>query len=257
VIPLSDPLLFAESITAGYGEGIVLHDVGFSMNAGESLAVLGRNGVGKSTLLLTLLGHLPLRSGTIKLRGAEITRDLPNVRVEKGLGWVPQGRECFPSLTVDEHLVIAERKGPWNRERVYGLFPRLKERIKNMGNQLSGGEQQMLAIGRALMTNPAILILDEPLEGLAPVIVAEVSNCLRALVRDEGTTLILVEQRASFALELTANALVLERGRISYAGTSAALAADEVLLDRVIGMRKLHETKAELAADVAAAADHP
>ncbi len=250
--PLSEPLLHVESITAGYGEGIVLHDVGFRMEPGESLAVLGRNGVGKSTLLLCLLGHLPLRSGTIRLRGSDVTHDHPYVRVEKGLGWVPQGRECFPSLTVDEHLVIAARKGPWTRERVYALFPRLKERIKNMGNQLSGGEQQMLAIGRALMTNPAILILDEPLEGLAPVIVTEVSNCLRKLVRDEGTTLILVEQRAAFALELTANAIVLERGRISHAGPSAALAADEELLDRTIGMRKLHETAKELAADAAA-----
>jgi len=252
VIPLSEPLLRVKSITAGYGEGIVLNDVAFHMEAGASLAVLGRNGVGKSTLLLCLLGHLPLRAGTMHLRGDDITRDLPYVRVAKGLGWVPQGRECFPSLTVDEHLVIAARRGPWNRERVYELFPRLKERIKNMGNQLSGGEQQMLAIGRALMTNPAILILDEPLEGLAPVIVTEVSNCLRKLVRDEGTTLILVEQRAAFALELTANAIVLERGRITHAGPSAALAADEALLDRTIGMRKLHETARELAADAAA-----
>ncbi len=249
---LSEPLLDVHAITAGYGEGTVLHDVSFEVQAGASLAVLGRNGVGKSTLLLCLLGHLPLRSGTIRLRGDDITAASPNVRCERGLGWVPQGRECFPSLTVDEHLVIAARKGPWNRERVYELFPRLKERIKNMGNQLSGGEQQMLAIGRALMTNPAILILDEPLEGLAPVIVAEVANCLRALVREEGTTLILVEQRAAFALELTTNAIVLERGRISHAGPSAALAADEALLDRTIGMRKLHETARELAADVAA-----
>ena len=244
--------MHVESVTAGYGEGIVLHGVSFGMDAGASLAVLGRNGVGKSTLMLCLLGHVPLRSGTIRLRGDDISGETPYARVDRGLGWVPQGRECFPSLTVDEHLVIAARKGPWNRDRVYALFPRLRERIKNMGNQLSGGEQQMLAIGRALMTNPAILILDEPLEGLAPVIVAEVSNCLRTLVRDEGTTLILVEQRASFALELTANAIVLERGRISHASSSAALAADEALLDRTIGMRKLHESAKELAADAAA-----
>jgi branched-chain amino acid transport system ATP-binding protein len=221
---MSDPLIRAEAITSGYGEGIVLHDVSFTLTAGESLAVLGRNGVGKSTLMLSLLGHVPLRSGTIHVRGIDITNAPPHQRVAAGLGWVPQGRECFPSLTVDEHLVIAARKGPWNRERVYGLFPRLKERIKNMGNQLSGGEQQMLAIGRALMTNPSVLILDEPLEGLAPVIVQEVSNCLRRLVADEGTTLILVEQRAAFALEMTVNALVLERGRIVHAGPSAALA---------------------------------
>ena len=249
---MSDPLIRAESITSGYGEGIVLHDVSFTLTAGESLAVLGRNGVGKSTLMLSLLGHVPLKGGTIHVRGIDITNAPPHDRVTSGLGWVPQGRECFPSLTVDEHLVIAARKGPWNKERVYELFPRLRERIKNMGNQLSGGEQQMLAIGRGLMTNPSVLILDEPLEGLAPVIVQEVSNCLRRLVADEGTTLILVEQRAAFALEMTHSALVLERGRIVHAGPSAALAADEALLDRVIGMRKLHESVKELAADEAA-----
>jgi branched-chain amino acid transport system ATP-binding protein len=248
----SQPLLHAESITSGYGEGIVLHDVGFTLTAGQSLAVLGRNGVGKSTLMLSLLGHVPLRSGKIAIRGVDVTDKLPHERVTAGLGWVPQGRECFPSLTVDEHLVIATRKGPWNRERVYELFPRLKERIKNMGNQLSGGEQQMLAIGRALMTNPSVLILDEPLEGLAPVIIAEVSGCLRRLVAEEGTTLILVEQRAAFALEMTSQAIVLERGRVVHASSSAALAGDEELLDRVIGMRKLHETAKELAADEAA-----
>jgi len=248
-MPDTEALLHAESITAGYGEGIVLHDVGFTLTAGNSLAVLGRNGVGKSTLMLALLGHLPLRSGKIVIRGADVTSALPHERVYAGLGWVPQGRECFPSLTVDEHLVIAARKGPWNRDRVYELFPRLRERIKNMGNQLSGGEQQMLAIGRALMTNPAVLILDEPLEGLAPVIIAEVSQCLRRLVAEEGTTLILVEQRAAFALEMTAEAIVLERGRIVHRSSSEALAGDEELLDRVIGMRKLHETAKELAAD--------
>jgi len=248
----SAPLVHAESITAGYGEGIVLHDVGFTLTAGRSLAVLGRNGVGKSTLMLALLGHLPLRSGKILVRGVDLTAAQPHERVNAGLGWVPQGRECFPSLTVDEHLVIAARKGPWNRDRVYELFPRLRERMKNMGNQLSGGEQQMLSIGRALMTNPSVLILDEPLEGLAPVIIAEVSGCLRRLVAEEGATLILVEQRAAFALQMTAHAIVLERGRVVHASSSAALAGDEELLDRLIGMRKLHETAKELAADEAA-----
>jgi branched-chain amino acid transport system ATP-binding protein len=252
VTPLPDALLHVDNLTAGYGEGIVLHDVSFSMKPGVSMAVLGRNGVGKSTLMLCLLGHLPLRSGTILLAGTDVTKATPYSRVAKGLGWVPQGRECFPSLTVDEHLVIAARKGPWNRDRVYALFPRLKERIKNMGNQLSGGEQQMLAIGRALMTNPQVLILDEPLEGLAPVIVNEVSNCLRKLVAEEGTALVLVEQRASFALELTQEAIVIERGRIVHSGSSAELAADEELLDKTIGMRKFHETERELAADAAA-----
>jgi branched-chain amino acid transport system ATP-binding protein len=198
------------------------------------------------------LVRVPLHIAKIVVRGTDLTAAPPHDRVNAGLGWVPQGRECFPSLTVDEHLVIATRKGPWNRNRVYELFPRLRERIKNMGNQLSGGEQQMLAIGRALMTNPSVLILDEPLEGLAPVIIAEVSNCLRRLVAEEGTTLILVEQRAAFALEMTAQAIVLERGRIVHASASATLAGDEELLDRVIGMRKLHETAKELAQDAAA-----
>jgi len=248
----SEPLIRAEAITAGYGEGIVLHDVSFTLTTGQSLAVLGRNGVGKSTLMLALLGHVRLRSGKIFIRGVDVTQALPHERVTAGLGWVPQGRECFPSLTVDEHLVIAARKGPWNRERVYELFPRLSERMKNMGNQLSGGEQQMLAIGRALMTNPSVLILDEPLEGLAPVIISEVSGCLRRLVSEEGATLILVEQRAAFALEMTAQAIVLERGQIVHASSSAALAGDEERLDRLIGMRKLHETAQELAVDAAA-----
>jgi branched-chain amino acid transport system ATP-binding protein len=154
---------------------------------------------------------------------------------------VPQGREIFPSLTVDEHLRIARRPGPWDRERVYALFPRLAERRANFGNQLSGGEQQMLAIGRALMTNPRLMLMDEPLEGLAPVIVAEVAACIRRLIEEEGTTVVLVEQHAKFALEHTREAIVLERGRIVDAGSSAELLADEARLEARIGMRRLHE----------------
>jgi branched-chain amino acid transport system ATP-binding protein len=243
---MSDVLLEVRDVSAGYGDGLVLHGVSFAVPSGGSLAVLGRNGVGKTTLMLTLLGHLRPRSGTIHLNGVDITASLPHERVDAGLGWVPQGREVFPSLTIDEHLRIATRPGPWNRDRVYKLFPRLQERRNNFGNQLSGGEQQMLAIGRALMTNPKLMLLDEPLEGLAPVIVAEVANCIRRLIEDEGTTVILVEQHAKFALELTRDAIILERGRIVHQALSPSLLEEETLLDSMIGMRKLHEGTAAL-----------
>lgn len=232
----SQPLLTAESITAGYGEGIVLHDVGFTLDAGQSLAVLGRNGVGKSTLMLSLLGHLPLRTGKIVMRGTDITATLPHERVGAGLGWVPQGRECFPSLTVDEHLVIAARKGPWNRDRVYELFPRLRERIKNMGNQLSGGEQQMLAIARALITNPQLLLLDEPMEGLAPIIVQELGEAIARLIAEGEMAVVLIEQHARVALRLTQKAVVIERGRIVHRADSATLLQDRALLERLLAI---------------------
>ena len=240
----SDRLLEVENLTAGYGEGLVLHGISLTVRAGNSLAVLGRNGVGKTTLLLCLLGHLRPRSGSVRFRGADLLALQPHERVAAGLGWVPQGREMFPSLTVDEHLKIAARPGPWNRERVYAQFPRLAERRSNFGNQLSGGEQQMLAIGRALMTNAGMLLMDEPLEGLAPVIVAEVAACIKHLIEVEGTTVMLVEQHAKFALELTREAVVLERGRVVHAAPSAELLADEQRLDTMIGMRRLHDPAA-------------
>ena len=239
---MPEPLLQVESLTAGYGESLVLHGVSFTVPVGGSLAVLGRNGVGKSTLLLCLLGHLRLRSGTVRFRGADIGALQPHERISAGLGWVPQGREVFPSLTVDEHLRIATRPGRWDRERVYTLFPRLRDRQRNFGNQLSGGEQQMLAIGRALMTNPAMLLMDEPLEGLAPVIVAEVAGTIKRLIEEEGTTVVLVEQHAKFALELTSDAIVLERGQVIHVSRSGDLLADETRLDSMIGMRRLHES---------------
>ena len=241
---MPDALLTVEDLTAGYGESVVLHGISFVVPEGGSLAVLGRNGVGKTTLLLCLLGHLRPRSGKLGFRGADLGALQPHQRIAAGLGWVPQGREVFPSLTVDEHLRIATRPGAWNRERVYALFPRLAERKTNFGNQLSGGEQQMLAIGRALMTNPAMLLMDEPLEGLAPVIVAEVAGCIKRLIEEEGTTVLLVEQHAKFALELTKEAIVLERGVVIHASSSANLLADESRLDTMIGMRRLHEPAA-------------
>ncbi len=241
---MPEALLTVEDLTAGYGESVVLHGVSFTVPEGGSLAILGRNGVGKSTLLLCLLGHLKPRSGKLRYHGTDLGALPPHERIAAGLGWVPQGRETFPSLTVDEHLVIATRPGRWNRERVYALFPRLAERKGHFGNQLSGGEQQMLAIGRALMTNPGMLLMDEPLEGLAPVIVAEVAGCIRRLIEEEGTTVVLVEQHAKFALELTSAAIVLERGQVIHAAPSAELLADEVRLDTMIGMRRLHEPAA-------------
>jgi branched-chain amino acid transport system ATP-binding protein len=244
---MSEPLLDVAGLSAGYGESLVLEEIGFTVPRGASLAVLGRNGVGKSTLMLALMGHLKLRSGRIAWRGGDIAALSPDRRVKAGLGWVPQGREIFPSLTVDEHLVIAQHPGRWTRDRVYEQFPRLAERRRNLGRELSGGEQQMLAIGRTLMTNPELLLLDEPLEGLAPVVVNEVAQRIRQLTADEGLTIILVEQHTRFALRLTEQVIVLERGRIVHRGASRALLEDAAALDRLVGMRRLRDHAAPAA----------
>ena len=236
---MSEPLLSVAGLSAGYGDGLVLHDVSFSVPEGGSLAVLGRNGVGKSTLMLALAGHLAPRGGEISWRGGPLTRVAPHLRVRLGMAWVPQEREIFPSLAVEEHLIIAGRPGPWTRERVYELFPRLAERRRNLGRQLSGGEQQMLAIARALVTNPKLLLLDEPLEGLAPIVVIELAGRIRRLMCEEGLSVILVEQHCNFALELAPQALVLERGKVVYAGASVDLQKDARLLDHLVGMRRM------------------
>lgn len=233
--PMSD-LLRLDGVTAGYGDGVVLDDVSLSVAPGESLAVLGRNGVGKTTLLETIMGNTRLRRGTIHLGGRDVTRLSPHARVKAGLGWVPQEREVFPSLTVEEHLTVVGGSGPWTVARVYQLFPRLKERRRNYGNQLSGGEQQMLAIARALMTNPRLLLLDEPMEGLAPIVVEELSERVVALSKDEGLTCIVVEQHPIVALALSTNAIFLERGQIVHAARSDALAGDHATLDRLLGV---------------------
>jgi branched-chain amino acid transport system ATP-binding protein len=235
---MSKPILLqVESLSAGYGDAIIIEDVGFTLKAGKSLALLGRNGVGKSTLFRTLLGHARQRSGVVRLNGRDLSGTAPYARIWQGLGWVPQERLMFRSLTVAEHLKIADRKGAWTLERVYGLFPRLRERQRNLGGQLSGGEQQMLSIARALMTNPTLLLLDEPLEGLAPIVVKEVGECIRRLVEHEGQAIILVEQRVKFALRLTESALVLDRGRVAYFGSSKDLLNDARKLDELIGLR--------------------
>ncbi|KFX27123.1 ABC transporter ATP-binding protein [Ralstonia solanacearum] len=229
-------LLAFDRVTAGYGNAVVLDDVSFGLDAGGSLALLGRNGVGKTTLLATLMGFTRLHGGRIRWRGADIARVPPHRRARAGLGWVPQERWMFPSLTVEEHLTAVLRPGAWDVARVYQTFPRLEERRRNLGNQLSGGEQQMVAIARALVTNPALLLLDEPMEGLAPIIVQELGRAIRALVDGGGMAVILVEQHARLALELTQRALVLDRGRIVHASASADLLADAPLLQRLVAM---------------------
>jgi branched-chain amino acid transport system ATP-binding protein len=227
-------MLELHDVRAGYGDAVVLDGISLTVPRNSSVALLGRNGVGKSTLLLTIMGYTRLHGGAIAWQGQDISRLAPHQRARLGIGWVAQEREIFPSLTLEENLSVAARPGPWTLERVYALFPRLKERRANLGNQLSGGEQQMLAIARALMINPALLLLDEPLEGLAPIIVEELASALRNV---EGMAMILVEQHAEIALSLTREALVIERGRVAHAGPSAALRSNEALLERYVGVQ--------------------
>ena len=229
-------LLALEKVTAGYGDSVVLEDVSLAMEEGDSLALLGRNGVGKTTLLVTLMGLTRLHGGAIRWRGDSLARVATHRRAQAGLGWVPQERYMFPSLTVEEHLTVVARPGPWNLKRIYDMFPRLQERRANMGNQLSGGEQQMLAIARALMTNPQLLLLDEPMEGLAPIIVQELVRVVRKLISDEGLAVIVVEQHARLALSMTTKAIVLDRGRIVHQGSSASLLEDGATLDRLVAV---------------------
>ncbi len=229
-------LLRVEGVVAGYGDSVVLEDVSLTLDEGDSLALLGRNGVGKTTLLVTLMGLTRLHRGRVLWRGRDLAAVPTFRRSRAGLGWVPQERLVFPSLTVEEHLTAVARPGPWTVERVYGLFPRLAQRRENMGNQLSGGEQQMLAIARALVTNPALLLLDEPMEGLAPVVVQELLGVVRALVADGGLSVVLVEQHARMALSVTRQALVLERGRVVHRCESERLLADPATLQRLVAL---------------------
>jgi branched-chain amino acid transport system ATP-binding protein len=229
-------LLAFDRVSAGYGESVVLEDVSFSVQEGGSLALLGRNGVGKTSLLVTLMGLTRLHGGSVRWLGRDIGRMPTWKRARAGLGWVPQERHMFPSLSVEEHLTVVERPGAWNLAKVYELFPRLQERRANMGNQLSGGEQQMVAIARALMTNPRLLLLDEPMEGLAPIIVQELVRAIRRLVAEEGMSVIVVEQHARLALSLTERAIVLDRGRIVHDAASAGLLADGETLDRLVAV---------------------
>jgi branched-chain amino acid transport system ATP-binding protein len=234
---MAEPLLALDDIRAGYGPAIVLDGVSFAVPERGSLAVLGRNGVGKSTLLLTIMGYTQIGRGRVLWRGEDITQRPPHRRALAGIGWVAQEREIFASLTVEENLTVAARDGRWNLAAVYDFFPRLAERRRNFGNQLSGGEQQMLAIARALMTNPQLLLLDEPLEGLAPIVIEELAAAIRRMTSEGSNAFILVEQHADIALSLTQNAIVIERGRIVHSGASAQLLADHATLDRLVGLR--------------------
>ncbi|HEX3440732.1 MAG TPA: ABC transporter ATP-binding protein [Pseudolabrys sp.] len=234
---MAEPLLKLEKVTAGYGDAVVLHDVSLELPQNGSLALLGRNGVGKTTLLMTIMGYTQMRGGRVTWQGQDVSRMPPHIRARRGIGWVAQEREIFPSLTVEENLTVASKPGPWDLTAIYKMFPRLNERRGNMGNQLSGGEQQMLATARALMTNPALLLLDEPCEGLAPVIVDELVAAMKTLVADERIAIILVEQHTEIALEMTRDAIVLERGAVAHRAPSAELQADVATLDRLVGLR--------------------
>jgi branched-chain amino acid transport system ATP-binding protein len=231
-------LLRVTGLSAGYGAAVVVHDVDLALEAGESLALLGRNGTGKTTLLTSLVGATRRHAGRIELGGRDIT-DLPShARAAAGIGWVPQERNIFRSLSVHENLTAVARPGPWTAERAYALFPRLAERKSHRGDQLSGGEQQMLAVARALVLNPRLLLLDEPLEGLAPIIVQELLRAIAGLVRDEGLSAIVVEQNPRVILPITQRAVVLDRGSIVHTGASADLLADPGRLDRWLAVAR-------------------
>jgi branched-chain amino acid transport system ATP-binding protein len=228
--------LSLDDVVAGYGETVVLEGISLELAPGGTLAVLGRNGVGKTTLLATIMGHTGLHAGRIRFASADIAALPPYRRARLGIGLVPQEREIFPSLTVEENLLVASRSGKWVLPRIYEFFPALAERRRNRGNQLSGGEQQMLAIGRALMGNPSLLLMDEPLEGLAPVIVDALLAGLDRLKREDDLALLLVEQHAQMALEFAANAIVLDRGVVVFAGPSRELLDSPQSLNSLMGV---------------------
>jgi branched-chain amino acid transport system ATP-binding protein len=231
-------LLRVEGLTAGYDDGtVVIEGVSLSLAEGKTVALLGRNGVGKTTLLASIMGLTKIAAGRVALQGHDITRRETHTRAFDGIGYVPQEREIFPSLTVEENLAVARaRKGAWTIAAVYELFPRLAERKRNYGNQLSGGEQQMLAVGRALVSNPTLLLLDEPFEGLAPVIVDQLAASFDRIRHETGIATILVEHHAEIALSLAEQAIVLDRGQIVWGGDSVTLLDDRAMLASLIGI---------------------
>jgi branched-chain amino acid transport system ATP-binding protein len=229
-------LLALQQVSAGYGDAVVISRIDLRLQSGEALAVLGRNGTGKTTLLNTIIGVTRHRSGLIMLAGRDLTAVRPDRRALAGIGWVPQERNIFKSLTVEENLTAVARPGPWSVPRVYEMFPHLKERRSNLGNQLSGGEQQMLAIARALVLNPRLMLLDEPTEGLAPIIIEELLTVLTRIIRSEGMSVIVVEQHAQKILSVTDSAIILDRGMIVHASSSRALIQDPTVLDQHLGV---------------------
>jgi len=231
-------LLQLDKVTAGYGEAVVLNQVSFTLAAGETLALLGRNGSGKTTLINTLAGTTRQHAGRILLDGVSLHSLASHARAAAGIGWVPQERNIFKSLTVLENLTAVARPGAWTAQRVFDMFPRLAERQTNMGNQLSGGEQQMLAVGRALVLNPKLLLLDEPLEGLAPIVVEELLRAIRRITREEGMSAIIVEQHPQAILAISHHAVVLDQGRVIHSGNAADLLQQTDLLDRLLGVKQ-------------------
>jgi branched-chain amino acid transport system ATP-binding protein len=236
-------VLAVERLTSGYGSAVVVDDVTFAVEEGRALAVIGRNGTGKTTLINTIVGLTTRRAGAVRLGDRDITRLPPEERAAAGIGWVPQERGIFRTLSVEENLSAVARPGPWNASRVFGLFPRLAERRKSYGATLSGGEQQMLAVGRALVLNPKVILLDEPLEGLAPMIVAELLAAISRILREERTAAIVVEQHARLVLGMTDHAIILDRGRIVRSAPSAELLADDSALDAHLGVTSRRTTR--------------
>src|SRR5436190_8051065 len=232
--------LALSGVDALYGESHVLHEVSFTLDAGKVLALLGRNGAGKTTCMSTIIGFLPPRRGEIRLFGDPVSRLVPEAIARKGVGFVPQGRRIFATLTVRENLVVSGRSRagapvPWNLERVVNLFPRLKERLQQVAGSLSGGEQQMLAIGRALMGNPRVLLMDEPSEGLAPQIVAEVMSTIRRL-KEQGLSIVLVEQNARLVFDVADDIVILNTGRVAFTGSAGEARGNEALITQHLGV---------------------
>ena len=231
-------LLNVKGLSAGYGEAIVLNNISLALDEGKTLALLGRNGTGKTTLINTLAGATRQHGGSITLGGLALHKLASHERAAVGIGWVPQERNIFKSLTVNENLTAVARSGRWTPERVYEMFPRLAERKTNLGTQLSGGEQQMLAVGRALVLNPRLLLLDEPLEGLAPIIVEELLRAIRRITREEGLSAIIVEQHPQAILAISDSAVVLDRGTVVHAGTAQQLREQPQLLEQLLGVAR-------------------